>query len=109
MTYLVCYILFSENDSDNKEEVSLNIMIKQSWMKRKLLLEYDCAVTRWALSILPEIRDDVRLNLDGYLRMTIESVIAKLHVSLNPNSKVANNEIDIIIDIFWKDFGHFKN
>ncbi len=42
-------------------------MVKQSWMKRKQLLEHDFAVAGWALSILPEIRDDVRLNLDGGL------------------------------------------
>ena len=27
----------------------------------------------------------------------------------NPNSKVANDEIDVIIDTFWKEFGHFQN
>ncbi len=42
--------------------------------------------------------------------MIIESIIAKLHVAPNPNSKVVNNEIDKIIDIlFLKEFGHFQN
>ncbi len=41
--------------------------------------------------------------------MTIETVIAKLHATLNPNSKVDNNEIDMIIDIFWKEFERFQN
>ncbi len=70
-------------------------MIKQSWKKRKQLLEYNFAFTNWALSIMPEIWDDVRLNLDSDKRMAIERVIAKLHVALNPNSKVAKN-----LDIF---------
>ncbi len=61
------------------------------------------------LSILPEIRDNVRINHDGDKRMAIERVIAKFDVDPNPNSKVANNEIDMIIDIFWKEFRYFQN
>ncbi len=41
--------------------------------------------------------------------MAIERVIAKLHMAPNPNSKVANDEIELIIDTFWKEFGHFQN
>ncbi len=78
-------------------------------MERKQLLEHDFAVAGWALSILPKIREDVRLNLDGDKRIAIERVIAKLHVAPNPNSKVANNEIVVIIDTFWKEFGDFQN
>ncbi len=75
-------------------------MIKQSWMKRKQLPEHDFAVTCWVLSILPEIGDDVSLNLGGDKRMAIERVITKLHVDPNPNSKVANDDIELIIDTF---------
>ena len=42
-------------------------------------------------------------------RMSIERVIAKLHVAPNPNSKVANDEVVVIIDTFWKEFGDFQN
>ncbi len=75
-------------------------MIRASWKKWKYLLEHDFVVTGWALSILKEIWDDVCQNLDGDRRMAIERVIAKLHVHPNPNSKVANEETDIIIDKF---------
>ncbi len=78
-------------------------------MKRKQLLEHDFAVAGWALSILPEFRNDVKLNLDGDKRIAIERVIAKLHVAPNPNYNVANDEIDVIFDTFWKEFGHFQN
>ncbi len=61
-----------------------------------------------ALSILPEIWDEVRLNLDGDKRMAIERVIAKLHMAPNPNSKVANDDIYNVNDTFWKEFGHFQ-
>ncbi len=71
------------------------------------LLEHDFAITGWAVSILPEIWDDFRLNLNGDMRMAIKRVIGKLDVTPNPNSKVANDEIDVIIDTFWKEAGHF--
>ncbi len=45
-------------------------------------------------------------NLDNDKRMDIER--CKLLVDPNPNSKVANNNIDMIIDIFWKELGHFQ-
>ncbi len=49
---LIFGIYFSNSDSD-EEEVSLSCMVKQSWIKRKELLEHDFTVTGWALSILP--------------------------------------------------------
>ncbi len=102
-------MFFSNDEIGEDEELSLSCMVKQSWMKRKQLLEHDFAIAGWSLSILPEIRDDVRLNLDGDKRIAIERVIAKLHVAPNPNSKVANDEIDVIIDTFWKEFSDFQN
>ncbi len=80
-------------------------MVKQSWMKKKQLLEHDFSIAGWALSILSEIRDDVRLNLDGDKWIDIEGVIAKLHVAPNPNSDFSNDKIVMIIDTFWKEFG----
>ncbi len=105
---LIFDIYFSDSDSD-EEEVNLSCVVKQSWMKRKHLLEHDFAVTSWALSILPEIQDDVRLNLDCDKRMAIERVTVKLHVAPNSNSKIVNDKIDVVIDTFWKEFGHFQN
>ncbi len=49
------------------------------------------------------------MNLDNDKKMAIKSVIAKLHKAPNPNSKVSNDEVDVIIDTFWKEFGHFQN
>ncbi len=84
----------------------MSAMIKQSWMKRKKLLEHDFAATAWALSILPDICKDVRLHLDGDKRLAIERVLAKLHVA---QILVANEEIDRIIDMFWKEFDNYQN
>ncbi len=77
--------------------------------EEETITDYNFAITGGALSILLEIRDDVRLNLHGDKRMSNEWVIANLHATPNPNSKVSNDEIDVIIDIFWKEFGHFQN
>ncbi len=41
--------------------------------------------------------------------MAIKRVIAKLCVAPNPNSKIVNDEIDVFIDTFWNEFGHFQN
>ncbi len=41
--------------------------------------------------------------------MAIERVIATLHVAPNPNFKVANKEVDMIIDIFWNEFGNYRH
>ncbi len=49
------------------------------------------------------------MNLDGDKKMAIERVIAKLHVAPNPNSNIANDDIGVIIDTLWKEFGHFQN
>ncbi len=51
----------------------------------------------------------MKLNLDGDKRMAIEREIVKLHLAPYPNSKVTNDEINTIIDISWKEFGHFQN
>ncbi len=53
LMFVMFWLHFSENNWDN-EELSLSDIIKQSWLKRKQLLDYDFAVTSWALSILPE-------------------------------------------------------
>ncbi len=58
--------------------------------------------------MLPEVWDDIRLNLNGYKSMAIERVLAKCHITPNLNSKVVNNRIDMIIGIIWKDF-YFQN
>ncbi len=102
------FFLFSDSDSD-EEGVNLSCIVKQSWMKRKQFLEHDFAVAGWAFSILLEICNNVKLNLDGDKRMPIERVIAMLHVAPNPKSKVSNDDIDVIIDTFCKEFGCFQN
>lgn len=48
-------------------------------------------------------------TLDSDKRMANEGVISELHVAPNPNSKVANDEINMIIGNFLKEFSQFQN
>ena len=84
-------------------------MIQQSWSKRKHRLEHDYAITGWVLSLLPEIREDVAERMDGDARMAIERVVTKLHVPPKPNPKTSEEPLEIILDIFWKEFDDFQN
>ncbi len=61
------------------------------------------------LSLLPEIREDVAERLDGNTRVAIERVVAKLHILPNPNPKTSEEPLEIILDIFWKEFDDFQN
>ncbi len=53
------YLFDSDNENDEYQDLSLSTMIQQSWSKRKHQLEHDYAITGWAISLLPEIREDV--------------------------------------------------
>ncbi len=68
-------------------------------MKRKKFLEHDFSVIGWALSIMQRCQTTPY----GDRGMAIERVIMKLHEAPNPNSTVANGEIDMIIDIYWNE------
>ncbi len=47
--------------------------------------------------------------MDGNARMAIERVITKLHTPPNPNPKTSEEPLEIILDIFWKEFDDFQN
>ena len=72
-------------------------------------MEHDYAITGWVLSLLPEIREDVAERMDGDARMAIERVVTKLHTPPNPNPKTSEEPLEIILDIFWKEFDDFQN
>ncbi len=80
-----------------------------SWYNRSDRLEHEYAITAWALSLVPEIRDDVLERLTGDMREKIETVIVKLHTPPCPNTEVANESNLVIIDHFWKEFHHFQH
>ncbi len=67
LMFLIFWFPSSESDSD-KEVLSQSSMIKQSWMKRKHLLEHDIYVTGCVLSILHLVGNDVvTLQQNGFV------------------------------------------
>ncbi len=41
--------------------------------------------------------------------MAIESVVTRLHIPPNPKPKTSEESLEIILDIFWKEFDYFQN
>lgn len=70
---------------------------------RKPLLEHDLAITAWALCIMPDVRKDVAVRMNGDHREAIERVIRKLFAA-DPTAK-----IHLVIHNFWVQFKHFQN
>ncbi len=61
-------------------------------------LEHEYAITACALSLVPEICNDVLERFTGDTRDKIETVIFKLPTSPCPNTKVVNESNLVIID-----------
>jgi len=55
------------------------------WDKRKTRLEHECTIAGWALSVSPEVREDVNKRMTGEHRGAIESLLVKLHSLPCPN------------------------
>ena len=72
------------------------------WHRRKHRVDSDFAITAWACSIVPQIRDDVKARMDGNHRESIEKVIAKLYVD-------DDRAPEEICHKFWMQFAHFQN
>ncbi len=83
--------------------------VYMSWYHCSDQHEHECAITAWALSLVPEICNDVLERLTGNVREKIETVINRLHTPPCPNTKVANDSNVVIIDHFWKEFQHFQH
>ncbi len=72
-------------------------------------MEHDYVITGWVLSLLPVIREDVAERLDGNTRIAIERVVTKHHIPPNPNPNTSKQSLEIIFDVFWKEFDDFQN
>ena len=49
------------------------------WHRRKHLIDSDFAITAWACSIVPVVREDVKARMNGNHRDAIERVIKKIY------------------------------
>ncbi len=79
-----------------------------SWSDRSKQLEHEYAINAWALTLVPEIHDDVLERLTGGMREKLKQWLLSFILPLCPNNKVANESNLVIIDYFWKEFHHFQ-
>ena len=86
-----------------------------AWIKRRCKIDHAYATCAWALSVLPQVREDVAERMTGEDRKDIEEIVKKLHSVPNPNkgrgpdgTPVAEMDPDTIVDLFWDEFLAFQ-
>ncbi len=75
--------LSGNEDDDSKEGESVVTMlfgaaVRWNWCKRKTKIEHSYAIAAWALCVMEDVREDVRLRLKGTERDAIEEVTCPL-------------------------------
>jgi len=81
---------------------SLSSQIMKCWEKREKSLHTDFAIVGWMLSVMPDIREDVRENENGEHRLAVERLLMKFF------SNMPREMIDQKIDKFWTEYEKFK-
>ena len=108
-------VSIDEDDSSSGEEsvvtMSFGASVRWHWDKRKTKIEHPYAMAAWALCVMEDVREDVRLRLKGAERDAIEDVVKRLHLAPCPNMSVdllimSSAEI---VDTFWNEFKAFQN
>ena len=121
----------NDNDSDNNEEEEeeeeegeggsddageyggflFGSKILWHWEHRKIKIEHEYAITAWALCVMDDVREDVRVRLIGEHRLAMEKVIKRLHLPPCPNQhpEVMSMTEAQIVDVFWDEFKAFRN
>ena len=90
-----------DEDETSDDEDGLSGVLLRLWNHRKTKMTSDFSVTAWALSIMPEARDDVRRRLSGHHRTQIERTVIKLHkydVDADPAK---------LVSAFWDEYESF--
>jgi len=102
------FVHSNEDDDDDEEGVGLGDGALKMWKHCQAKLDHDCAITAWALSVMPEVRDDCKQRMNGNHRDAIERVVERLHVVPCPNKKVKGMSQSAIIDLFWEEHKAFS-
>ena len=108
---------YDEDDTGSNEATPSNSIMSFGrtvlfhWNRRRKKIEHEYAIAGWALSIVGEVRIDVRERMRGEHRDAIECVIRRLHVAPCANSHPDINSMSEaeIIDTFWNEFKSFQN
>ena len=98
-------------ETPSNTTMSFGRQVTWHWNKRKQRIEHEYSIAAWALCVMASVRTDVRDQLTGEHRDTIEKVVTHLHVPPcpNPNPTVHTMEPHEIIDTFWNEFKAFQN
>jgi hypothetical protein len=102
-----------DNDSNEGESVVtmlLRAAVRWNWCKHKIKIEHPYAIAAWALGVMEDVCEDVRLRLKGAERGAIEEVVKHLHLSTCPNKSVdlLKTSSAEIVDTFWNEFKAFQ-
>ena len=108
----------TDETQESSEEVSAKTLggrMVACWKVRRHNIDHAFATCAWALSVLPQVRDDVAERMTPDDRNEIESVILKLHVVPNPNPCKGPEGTPVfrmteaeIVDLFWDEFMAFQ-
>jgi len=74
-----------QESGEEEEALGLGQLVKAAWNKRKARQEHGNAIAGWAISMIPEIREDVNQRMTGEQCNAIECIILCLHAKLCPS------------------------
>jgi hypothetical protein len=72
------------------------------WQKRYKLLASDYAVTRWLLSVRPDIKSDASSNVKSHHKECVDRVIEKLYFNKTVEEQMETK------NTFWKEWNQFR-
>jgi hypothetical protein len=103
-----------EEESDAEEAVktmSFGEAILEHWNRRKTKVEHAYSITAWALYVMKEICEDVRVRMIGTHRDAIEEVVKRLHLPPCLNKRVDLSAMTTadIVGTFWNEFKAFQS
>ena len=96
------------DEEDATAPLTMGMQMCRAWDKRRVKLEHDYSIAGWALSVMPEVREDCLECMTGEHHNAIERVITKLHLAPCPNKATKGMSIEAIIDLFWDEFKTFQ-
>ncbi len=100
-----------EEEREGSDEFLFGSKILWHWEHRKIKIKHEYAITAWALCVMDDVREDVRLQLRGKHRIVMEKVVKRLHLPPCPNQhpEVMLMTEAQIVDVFWNEFKAFRN
>ena len=98
----------SADDDDEPMNLGSNILF--AWELRNVKLDHYYSITRWNISVMPEVLPNVEECLTGVHRDAIEHDVSKLHKPPCPNKsrKIHGKTTGEILHMLWLEVKHFQ-